>query len=188
MLHVRVQEKMKAIFNIALSILALYILAQAGMCQTGFAFSLERSSKPTEFVGTRTLHGLKIPWYKFEVDYNAFNNALYNTIKKGQIWKEIKVPSGTKTAYVGYYGDIEFPAWDGDEHLLLCAKGFNFMCADGYKYKVGPGPGTILMEDFFYEEKESLDTMSFKDDRYYVFCLDSQPEKRGLTFDKKTKL
>lgn len=135
---------------------------------------------PVKLVGTRNFtvgdKTLGIPWYRLDADYHAISTAGF--------WNSVKAPAGTKTAYVGHYGDVEWCKWfDDQSHAMMRARGLEFIVPD--EYRVTPGPGAVSIRWWLYEEQTQSDTMAFRDGRYYVFCLDREPLQQWLNAAKE---
>jgi hypothetical protein len=137
--------------------------------------SAEAAPIPMTLVGTRDFSvgetRLRIPWYRLDADYQATSTA--------DFWKNVEAPAGTKTTYVGHYGEVRWCKWlDDKSHEIMRAKGLLFMVPD--EYRVTPGPGAVRIRWWLYEEQTPSDATAFRDGRYYVFCLDRQPVKQWI--------
>jgi hypothetical protein len=129
---------------------------------------LEPAPSGLEKVGVRSITILgqeyRIPWYKIRADYNFIETAAF--------WAEVPCPEGTKTTYVGLYGDIRWCEWGDFGEVLVSSVGVLFSVPDHFRVK--PGPGEVNVRWWLHEERRT-NGMAFQDDRYYVFCLDRAP-------------
>jgi hypothetical protein len=113
---------------------------------------------------------LELPWYRVTADHNA--------IHEGAIWPRVGVPEGTRTAYVMRYDTWRHcVSFDGGARALLRMRGLHFVLAD--EFSVAPGEGAVHVRWWEYDETGDPEAdMVFREDEYYVVCLDREPAEQ----------
>lgn len=117
-------------------------------------------------IGDEVFH---IPWYRYFGNYNAISTKAF--------WQSVPLPDGVRASYVGYYRRLRWCEWINKRtHRLMRAKGVSFINISDYI--VPPGPGSVKIRRWLYEETSKQMPARFKDERYYVFALDRPPQER----------
>jgi hypothetical protein len=152
----------------------------AAMFATSPGWAALNAEYTPERLGTRPFthrdKEYRIPWYKVRADYNS--------IRTPDLWKRIRSPQETKAAYVGYYHEIRWCEWlDDRTRNRLVAQGVDFLWNSDFS--VHPGPGSVYVRRWLFEEKGNAEAMAFKDKNYYVFLLDRQPVEQWRSLANK---
>lgn len=109
-----------------------------------------------------------IPWLQ------VTNNFDYVNTKK--FWKIIPSVPDTKAAFVGKYTEIPTFYYGGASKRITVNKwGVSFSGYNKGKYfTVQPLPRNSSLGSWIYKE-ESTDKMSFRENRFYIFCFNTIP-------------
>jgi hypothetical protein len=118
----------------------------------------------------------RFPWYVADVDYNR--------IETKEFWASIICPEGTRAACVGRYGDIHWCEFHDGGSSMMMSTGLDFI--DLGRHPVAPGHGKVHVRWWLHtEEAKGGDEPRFRMDRYYVFCLDREPQQTWTNLAKE---
>jgi len=111
-----------------------------------------------------------VSWYTWEADYNA--------IQAGTVWKQLKCPPGTVSAYAGTYGTIQWCEFeDNGSCSMFIAQGIDFIAL--FSKQPGPEHPEIRVRNWLFGEPRGDAPKPFRKRGLYVFCFDANPVSDG---------
>ena len=163
------------IFRLLLGLVCVFFACDSGLSQDTEMRVLTR-------VGTRKIEEagkeISFPWYRVKADHQQ--------IRSDKIWSRIPAVEGSKTAFVGSYGETEILQLVDDEVVSFFEPGMQFLSMDD-KTRLKVGPGKVRPRHWYFDEKKTKGPMRFRSENgfQYIVCLDREPVSTFKYFSGK---
>jgi len=131
------------IFRLLLGLVCVFFAFESGLSQDTEMLKLNKiGPRKIEEAGKE----ISFPWYRVKADHQQ--------ICSDKIWSRIPAVEGSKTAFIGGYGETEIMQATDDGIVSLFEPGMQFWSMND-KMRLKVGPGKVMPRHWYFDEKKT---------------------------------